>query len=148
MLGGIILLLFSGSDYMTDLERAREFFKYDRYATDATGIEIDEVSKNYAKCSMKITDIHKNALGHVMGGVAFTLADFVFAIATNFDAENPTVTTVSQISYLSSPKGEILFGESRLIKDGKRNCFYEILITDNSGTDVAIVNVTGTHIVK
>ncbi len=133
---------------MTDLERAIEFFKHDRYATDATGIEIDEVSKNYAKCSMKITDIHKNALGHVMGGVAFTLADFVFAIATNFDAENPTVTTVSQISYLSSPKGEILFGESRLIKDGKRNCFYEILITDNSGTDIAVVNVTGTHIVK
>lgn len=133
---------------MTDLERAREFFKHDRYATDATGIEIDEVGKNYAKCSMKITDIHKNALGHVMGGVAFTLADFVFAIATNFDAEYPTVTTVSQISYLAVPKGDTLYGESRLIKDGKRNCFYEILITDNLGISVAVVNVTGTHIVK
>ena len=131
---------------MTDLERAREFFKHDRYATDATGIVIDEVSKNYAKCSLKITDIHKNALGHVMGGVAFTLADFVFAIATNFDSENPTVTTVSQISYLSAPKGDVLFGESRLVKDGKRNCFYEIVITDNLGTNVALVNVNGTHL--
>ncbi|MBR6719675.1 MAG: PaaI family thioesterase [Clostridia bacterium] len=131
---------------MTDLERARELLKHDRYATDATGIEIDEVGKNYAKCSMKITDIHKNALGHVMGGVAFTLADFVFAISTNFDAENPTVTTVSHISYLSAPKGDVLFGESRLIKDGKRNCFYEILITDSAGVSVAVVNVTGTHL--
>ncbi len=131
---------------MTDLEKAKEFFKNDHYATDATGIIIDEVDKNYAKCSMKITDIHKNALGQVMGGVAFTLADFVFAIATNFNSEFPTVTTVSQISYLSAPKGDALIGESRLIKDGKRNCFYEISIKDNIGTDVAIVNVTGTHL--
>ena len=131
---------------MTELEKAREFFNNDRYATEATGIKIENVGEHYAKCSLEITDKHKNALGQVMGGVAFTLADFVFAIATNFNAERPTVTTVSQISYLSAPKGDALIGESRLIKDGRRNCFYEIFISDNEGSLVAVVNVTGTHL--
>ena len=70
---------------MSDLQRAREFFQNDKYATKATGIVIEHVEENYAKCSLKIGDDHKNALGNVMGGVCFTLADFVFAVATNFD---------------------------------------------------------------
>lgn len=40
---------------MTDLEKAREFFKDDRYATEATGIVIEEVEEHYAKCSLKET---------------------------------------------------------------------------------------------
>lgn len=131
---------------MTDLERAREFFSNDRYATVSTGIVIDEVEKNYAKCSLKIGNNHKNALGNVMGGVSFTLADFVFAVATNFDATFPTVTTVSQISYFAVPKGDTLIGTSKMLKDGKRTCFYEIEITDNLGTLVAKVSINGCHI--
>ncbi len=130
---------------MTDLEKAREFFKNDKYATEATGIEIDEVGERYAKCSLKLDARHKNAVGHIMGGVMFTLADFVFAIATNFK-QDITVSVVSQISYLSSPKGDILYGESRLIKDGRGTCFYEIDITDNLATKVAIVSISGSHL--
>lgn len=130
---------------MTDLEQAREFFAKDRYATEATGIVIDEVGEKYAKCSLVLDGRHKNAVGHVMGGVMFTLADFVFAVATNFK-QSITVSVVSQISNLSSPKGDILYGESRMLKDGKRNCFYEIDITDNLGTKVAVVSITGAHL--
>ncbi len=130
---------------MTELQEAREFFKNDKYATEATGIEIDAVGEKYAKCSLKLDSRHKNAVGHVMGGVMFTLADFVFAIATNFK-QPITVSVVSQISHLSSPKGDTLFGESRLIKGGKHTCFYEIDITDNLGTKVAVVSISGTHL--
>lgn len=130
---------------MTDLEEAREFFSHDKYATEATGIQIDEVKEGYAKCSLKLNSSHRNAVGGVMGGVMFTLADFAFAVATNF-RRPPTVSLVSQISFLSSTKGDVLYGESRLIKDGKRNCFYEITITDDLGKDIAVVSVTGAHI--
>ncbi len=130
---------------MSKLDEARAFFSKDRYATAATGIVIDEIGENYAKCSMKITDNHLNAVGHVMGGVAYTLADFVFAVSTNFE-KPPTVTTVSQISYLAAPKGTTLFGESKCLKDGKRNCFYEITITDDLGTKVAVVMTSGAHL--
>ena len=130
---------------MSKLDEARAFFANYRYATIATGIEIDEIGENYAKCSMRITENHLNAVGHVMGGVAYTLADFVFAVSTNFE-KPATVTTVSQISYLSAPKGKILFGESNCLKDGRRNCFYEITITDDLGTKVAVVMTSGAHL--
>lgn len=130
---------------MTDTQKAREFFAKDIYATSTTGIEIDEVNENYVKCSLKLDERHMNAVGHVMGGVIFTLADFVFAVATNYNKPT-TVTAVSQISYFDSPKGDILYGESKLLKDGRRNCFYEISITDNLGTNVAMVTTSGVHI--
>lgn len=130
---------------MTSLEKAIEMFSKDKYATEATKIQIDEVGENYSKVSLTIDDCHKNALGHVMGGVMFTLADFAFAIATNLEGTK-TVTLTSQISYLSIPKGERLIAETRLIKDGSRNCFYEIIITDETERQIAVVSTTGAHI--
>lgn len=130
---------------MTQLEEAKEFFADDVFATKTTGIEIEEVGECYAKCSMKIDKRHINAAGSVMGGAIFTLADFVFAVASNF--RRPlTVTATSQISYLGPARGNILYGESKLLRDGKRMCFYEISITDNLGNSVATVSSSGMHI--
>lgn len=130
---------------MRSLQEAKEYFQKDRFAMVTSGIEIEAVDDGYAKCSMKLDERHCNAVGHVMGGAIFTLADFVFAVATN-TKEQVTVTTVSQISYLSAPKGDVLYGESRILKNGKRTCFYEISITDNAGTAVAVVSSSGTHL--
>ena len=131
---------------MNDLEKARDFFKDDVFATDTTGIVIEEVGDRYAKCSLKLNSSHMNAANQVMGGAIFTLADFTFAVAANHSRERLTVTTVSQISYLSTAKGDVLYGESKMIKDGKRSCFYEISITDNTGNLVALVSTNGAHI--
>lgn len=130
---------------MTDLEEARSIFIKDTYAMVTTGIEIDAVGDKYAKCSLKLNEGHCNATGQVMGGALYTLADFTFAVAANFK-QNLTVTTVSQISYLGPVKGNTLYGESKLIKDGKRNCFYQIMITDDLGTEIAVVSVNGVHL--
>lgn len=130
---------------MTALEEARAFFAKDKYATEITGIVIDEVGEHYAKCSLKLDDRHKNAVGQVMGGVMYTLADFVFAVATNFK-QPVTVTVVSQISYLGMVKGDTLIAETRLLKDGKRSCFYEVDIQDNLGNPVAVVATNGAHV--
>ena len=132
------------------LEEAKEFFSNDIYATKATGIEILEVGDHYAKCALDLDERHLNAAGQIMGGVAYTLADFVFAVATNSGKDVLTVTTVSTISYLSICKGKRMIGngESELLKDGKRNCFYRINITDENGTLLAVVNTTGAHLAK
>lgn len=130
---------------MTELENVRNFFSKDLYATDTTGIVIEEVGEKYAKCSLKLDKKHLNAVGHAMGGVMFTLADFTFAVSTNRNGQT-TVTTSSTINFLSSPKGSILYGESKLLKDGKTTCFYEINITDNLGNLIAVINTTGNHI--
>lgn len=130
------------------LEEAKEFFSKDIYATKATGIEILEVGDHYAKCALDLDERHLNAAGQIMGGVAYTLADFVFAVATNSGKDVLTVTTVSTISYLNICRGKRMIGESELLKDGKRNCFYRVNITDENGTLLAVVNTTGAHLAK
>lgn len=130
---------------MNELQNAREFFANDLYATEATGIVIEEVGENYAKCSLKLERKHQNAVGHVMGGVMFTMADFTFAVSTNRNG-NLTVSTVAQISHLASPKGSTLYAESRLLKNGHRTCFYQVDISDDTGALIAVVSFTGTKI--
>ena len=127
---------------MLSLEKAHDYFKNDRFATKAAGIEIVEVDSNYAKCRMPVTELHKNAMGAVMGGALFTLADFTFAVASNIDGV-PTVSLSSQISYLSPVHGDILYGEAKCLKCGKSTCTYVIDITDDVGTLVACVTATG-----
>ena len=126
-------------------EEAREYFAGDRFATKVTGIEILEKTDGRAVCSLKLTDEHRNALGAVMGGAIYTLCDFAFAVATN-DREKHTVTAVSQISYLSAAKGNILTATTEPVKDGKRSCFYEIRVTDELGVAVAIAMTNGMHL--
>ena len=133
------------NDIMKTLEEVREIFASDRFATVAAGATIDEIGENYAVCSMKIIPNHLNARDAVMGGAIFTLADFAFAVATNHENIG-TVTLTSQISFMGVAKGDTLIARTRLIKDGRRNCFYEIDVTDNLGTPVAMVSTTGAHI--
>lgn len=132
---------------MTDLEKARDFFGKDLYATTTTGIIIDEVGDHYAKCSMEITPSHQNAYGGVMGGATFTLADYTFAVASNFNQPH-TVSVTSQINFIGMAKGKKLTSESHLIKDGRTTCLYAIDITDELGTKIAYVTISGMKLVK
>ena len=127
------------------LEEARQFFAGDQYAVEATGCVIDALDEKYARCSLTLQPYHYNAVGQVMGGVSFTLADFAFAVAANFH-QQLTVSVTSTISHLGPVKGARLIAETRLIKDGKRNCFYEVDVTDDLGTPVALVTITGAHL--
>lgn len=131
----------------SELEAARAYFTGDRFATELAGIEIEAVGDRYALCRMPLDDRHRNANGGIMGGVIFTLADFVFAVATNRVQPPVTVTETAQIAYLAAPRGNRLIGESHLLRDGKHTCFYEILIRDELGTDVARVQISGAHLV-
>ena len=129
------------------LEKAREFFGKDTYATQTTGIQIDDVGEHYAKCSLTITDAHKNAYGGVMGGAIFTLADYTFAVASNFNAVQ-TVSVSSQINFTGMAKGNSLIAEATLIKDGRTTCLYSIDIQDEQKTKVAFVTVTGMKLAR
>ncbi len=131
---------------MGNIEEARVIFSKDLYATKLSGIEIDEIGKDYAKCSMGLTENHKNAYGGVMGGAIYTLADFAFAVASNYEKEQATVSLSSQASFMAATAGDTLFAEAKLLKDGKRNNFFEVTVTDNLNKLVAIVAFTGAHV--
>ena len=93
---------------MSKLDEAREEFSRDLYATELSGITIEEVGEDYAKCAMRLTDKHRNAYGGIMGGAIYTLADLAFAVASNFGRDMATVSLVGTASFLSMTKGSIL----------------------------------------
>ena len=126
------------------LEEVRKIFEGDRFATE-NGAVIDEIGDHTATCSMKITPSHKNAMGAVMGGAYFTLADFAFAVAANWEKMG-CVSIHSDISFLGTAKGETLTAKAVCIKDGKRTALYSVDVTDDLGNLVATVTITGYHV--
>ncbi len=123
------------------LEEAREFFRNDRFAS-SNGMTLDELREGGCVCSMTLRDDHRNALGGVMGGVIFTLADFAFAVASNHDHRS-TVALDVNIHFLSASKGERLRAEARCVKSGRTTGVYEITVTDDLGKTVALFVGTG-----
>lgn len=126
---------------MDYLQWAVEMFSQDRFATEATGIEIVAVDYHYAKCKLPVQPYHKNATGMVMGGAIFTLADFTFAIASNAGSDL-TVTSNAQINFLAPAKGDLV-AEAHCIKDGKSTCYYEVEVKNDQGKLVAKVTANG-----
>ena len=126
---------------MKTIEEVRNFFENDRFATE-NGMAIDEIGEQYAKCSLTISPGHKNAVGAVMGGVYFTLADFCYAVATNHQ-EPKWVSLNSTISFLGKPKGERLIATSTCVKNGRATNLYTITVTDELQNLVATVSITG-----
>ena len=123
------------------LERAREYFTNDRFATEA-GAVIDDIGDHYAKCSLIINEHHKNAVGGVMGGVYFTLADFAFAVASNWQGGG-VVGLNCDASFIGVPKTERIVAEAKLVKDGRTICCYNVDIRDELGNHVAAVQCVG-----
>jgi len=123
------------------LERVRETFRDDRFATE-TGAVIDELGDHYSKCSLVLNEHHRNAVGGIMGGVYFTLADFAFAVASNWQQAG-VVGLNCDASFIGIPKTERIVAEAKLIKDGRTICCYNVDIRDELGNPVAAVQCVG-----
>lgn len=123
------------------LEEVRKIFEGDRFAME-NGAVIDEVGENTATCSLVITDSHRNAMGAVMGGTYFMLADFAFAVAANWKKLG-CVSLRSDISFLGTAKGKKLIAKAVCIKDGRSTVCYRVDVTDDLGNLTATVTATG-----
>ena len=123
------------------IDEAREFFKDDKFATN-TGIQIDELSEDSCQCSLELNDGHKNAVGGVMGGVMFTLADFSFAVLSN-QLHSPTIAQQVSVNYLSAPKGEKLIAKAICKKNGRSSSIINVDVVDDTGRDVVQFIGTG-----
>ncbi|MCD7935241.1 MAG: PaaI family thioesterase [Tannerellaceae bacterium] len=119
----------------------REFLQGDRFAV-AAGVELLEVRKGYAKARMLITPEHLNGGGVCQGGAIFTLADLVFAAATNSHAKM-TLSITSTIHFFRSEKEGYLYAEAREIFDHKRLSNCEVTITNEQGDLIATFTGTG-----
>lgn len=122
-------------------EELEAVFENDRFATEAAGCRIVTGSKGRAVCEMELADAHRNAMGNVMGGAIFTLADFALAIACNI-GEEPTVSVDSNISFLRSTKGSKLTATATCDKPGRHLGFYTIVVEDDLGKQIARMTAT------
>ena len=123
------------------IDDARAFFAGDRFATES-GMTLEELDESHAVTSVEIGARHRNALGGVMGGAIFTLADLAFAALTN-DRERAVVAQQVSVNYLAAPKGSRLVATARYKKDGRSSCVVNVDIVDDSGREVAQFVGTG-----
>ena len=122
--------------------RVEYMLAHDNYAS-MTGVKVVELGDKYAKCVMDIAEVHMNAVRGVQGGAIFTLADFAFAAAANNGDGPNTITLNANASFMGAAKGKQLIAEARCTKDGRTTAFYLVEVSDDLGTKVAEVMVTG-----
>lgn len=131
---------------MKTLDEVRKIFEGDRFAT-VNGAVIEEIGDHSATCSLILTDSHRNAMGAVMGGTYFMLADFAFAVAANLETMG-CVSLHSDISFLGAAKGKKLIAKASCVKDGRSTACYRVDVTDDLGNLTATVTATGYHVGK
>ena len=129
---------------MIDIDKVRNFFAGDKYATDCTGIVIESCTKGHSVVSLEPDSRHLNAVGGLMGAVYYTLADFAFAVASNWQGEQ-VVALSCDISYIGAVKGSSLTAEATMLKNGRSVCCYKIEVRDNLGNLAAALQCVGFH---
>lgn len=123
------------------LDDIEAVFANDRFATEAAGCRVVSGERGRAVAEMELTDIHRNAMGNVMGGAVFTLADFALAICCNI-GEEPTVSVDSSISFFRATKGSKLTATATCDKPGRNLGFYTVDVEDDLGKQIAKMTAT------
>ena len=113
------------------------FIEKDLFAQHV-GIELIEMAEGSAKARLKIRKHHLNGVGLTQGGVIFTLADLVFAAASN--SYGPVAVAINaSISFVkASTEGALLTAEAKEVSRNRKLATYTILVTDETEDTVAI----------
>jgi len=118
---------------------------YDRFSRDRfaamCGMEIEEISKGYARTSMVVEDRHLNGVDIAQGGAIFTLADLAFACASN--SHGPVAVSINiSMSFLKAVReGETLVAEAREVSLHRKIAVYEMEVRSK---DDLVAKLSGT----
>ncbi|MBR2623369.1 MAG: PaaI family thioesterase [Clostridia bacterium] len=126
---------------MTKEELLKNYFAKDGYVK-LSGIEIAEITEEKAVVCAKVNPDHLNGNGFVQGGMLYTLADFAFAVLSNY-LHPMTVTQCGQITYLRPAKTDFLTATARETARAGHNTVSEVLVQDASGAVVCICHFNG-----
>lgn len=127
------------SDYAEIPAELRARIQDDPWAR-ALKIEYLDLRRGYCRVSLRLQPHMVNFQGYPHGGVIFSLADVAFGAACNAHGE-PSVALTVTISYLAAVKpGSRLIAEGRERKRGRRAGFYDISVTTDDGTLVALLH--------
>ena len=118
----------------------RTFFSRDRFAAH-NGIELLDAGPGWAKARMTVGDQHLNAADVVHGAALFTLADLVFAVASNSHGQLALGINVS-ISYLQAARAGTLTAEAKEVSCNPKLATYTMEVRDAAGTLIALAQGT------
>jgi acyl-CoA thioesterase len=113
-----------------------DFFKNDRFARHS-GIELLEIAEGRAKAKMVITDQHLNGVNLVHGGAIFTLADLVFAAASNSHG-TVAVAINASIWFVTAAKQGTLYAEANEVSCNPKLATYSIKVSSEAGELIAL----------
>ena len=122
------------------MEDVKNFFKNDRFA-EHLGIELLEVSKGRAKAKMKIKNHHLNGVNIAHGGAIFSLADLVFAVASN-SHKTIALAINASISFLKAVTGGTLIAEATEVSINPKLATYDIRVTNENNELIALFQGT------
>jgi acyl-CoA thioesterase len=118
------------------LEAARRFLDADRFAQRAD-IQLLIMEPGHATARMAIQPYHLNGLQTVEGGAIFTLADLVFAAASNAHGTVAVAINCS-INFIKAATTGTLFAEARELSRNFRLGTYLVEVKDDQGDLVAV----------
>jgi acyl-CoA thioesterase len=124
---------------MTD-EQIKAFFRNDRFA-EHVGIELLEVSSGKARARLEIDDRHLNAVGVAHGAAIFSLADLVFAVASNSHGTVALGVNVS-VSFMKGARRGTLTAEAEEMSLNPKLATYQIRVTDQADNLIALMQGT------
>lgn len=117
-------------------EETRERIGSDAYC-ELLGIELVELEPGFARATLPVTDELTNFHGTAHGGAVYSLADAVFAAASNAHGTT-AVALETNTSYLAAVEtGETLTATAEETHLGSRTAGYEVGVTDENGDRVA-----------
>jgi acyl-CoA thioesterase len=119
-----------------DMDKVKEFNDKDAFARHS-GVEIVDIGEGSARGRLVLKPHHLNGVGIVHGAAIFTLADAVFAAASNSHGHVAVAINVN-ISYLKPTENGILYADARENNARGRIGSYTITITDETGQTTAL----------
>jgi acyl-CoA thioesterase len=123
------------------LKNIKNFFASEDKFARHSGIELLDVGTGWAKACMKVEAYHLNGAKTVHGGAIFTLADFVFAVASN-SYGNLAMGINTSVSFVKSANTGTLYAEATEKALNPKLATYLVEVTDEKQNLVAIFQGT------
>ena len=117
---------------------ARAFWAGDRFSA-AMGFEMVDVGPGWARVRGVVGDTHLNVHDTAHGGYLFALAGSAFGLACNSRGSKVVAQQVSVIYADRAVAGEVLTAEAREVTQAGRTGIYDIAVTREDGSRVALV---------
>lgn len=109
-------------------------------------VQVVEIGEGYCKSMTPYNPILTNAWNYTHGGVYMTVSDMTFfwALATvnGLDSSGNFSTIEVKTNFLSPSQGSDLYAAARIIKNGRRNIFGDVSITNSTGKLLSHSTVT------